>query len=146
MNIWDVAGTGSRTTVDIKNGRTLKDTDCTFCGQCVTHCPTGALTVRDDTIRVLRALADPEKITVVQVAPAVRVAWAEFMEIPTKLATTGRMVAALKTMGFDYVFDTNFTADLTIMEEGRSFWSGLPIEANTAGLCSPPAVQAGCGS
>ena len=53
MNIWDVAGTGSRTTVDIKNGRTLKDTDCTFCGQCVTHCPTGALTVRDDTIRVL---------------------------------------------------------------------------------------------
>ena len=121
MNIWDVAGTGSRTTVDIKNGRTLKDTDCTFCGQCVTHCPTGALTVRDDTIRVLRALADPEKITVVQVAPAVRVAWAEFMEIPTKLATTGRMVAALKTMGFDYVFDTNFTADLTIMEEGSEF-------------------------
>jgi len=121
MNIWDVSGTGSRTTVDVSYNRTLKNTACTFCGQCVTHCPTGALTVRDDSIRVLRALADPNKVTIVQVAPAVRVAWAEFMEIPSEIATTGRMVAALKTMGFDYVFDTNFTADLTIMEEGSEF-------------------------
>ena len=72
MNIWDVAGTGSRTTVDMSGGRSLKDTNCTFCGQCVTHCPTGALTVRDDTVRVLRALGNPEITTVVQVAPAVR--------------------------------------------------------------------------
>ena len=121
MNIWDVSGTGSRTTVDVSYNRTLKNTACTFCGQCVTHCPTGALTVRDDSIRVLNALADPNKVTVVQVAPAVRVAWAEFMEIDPELATTGRMVAALKAMGFDYVFDTNFTADLTIMEEGSEF-------------------------
>lgn len=69
-----VAGTGSRTTVDVSYNRSLKNTDCTFCGQCVTHCPTGALTVRDDTNRALRALADPEITTVVQVAPAVRVA------------------------------------------------------------------------
>ena len=121
MNIWDVSGTGSRTTVDVSYNRTLKNTACTFCGQCVTHCPTGALTVRDDSIRVLNALADPNKVTVIQVAPAVRVAWAEFMEIDPELATTGRMVAALKAMGFDYVFDTNFTADLTIMEEGSEF-------------------------
>ena len=121
MNIWDVSGTGSRTTVDVSYNRFLKNTACTFCGQCVTHCPTGALTVRDDTVRVLNALADPEITTIIQVAPAVRVAWGEFMEIPAKLATTGRMVAALKSMGFDYVLDTNFTADLTIMEEGSEF-------------------------
>ncbi|MBQ2895981.1 MAG: (2Fe-2S)-binding protein, partial [Oscillospiraceae bacterium] len=121
MNIWDVAGTGSRTTVDVSYNRFLKNTDCTFCGQCVTHCPTGALTVRDDTIRVLRALANPELTTIVQVAPAVRAAWAEEFDLPAKQATTGRMVAALKRMGFDYVFDTNFTADLTIMEEGSEF-------------------------
>ena len=81
MNIWDVAGTGSRTTVDVSYNRFLKNTDCTFCGQCVTHCPTGALTVRDDTIRVLRALANPELTTVVQVAPAVRAAWAEEFDL-----------------------------------------------------------------
>ncbi len=121
MHIWDVAGTGSRTTVDVSYNRRLIDTDCTFCGQCVTHCPTGALTVRDDTNTVLQALADPEITTVVQVAPAVRVAWAEAFGLPAKQATTGRMVAALKRIGFDYVFDTNFAADLTIMEEGSEF-------------------------
>lgn len=117
MNIWDVTGTGSRTTVGVADHRTLKDTDCTYCGQCVTHCPTGALTVRDDTNRVLRALADPELTTVVQVAPAVRAAWAEAFHLSPKLATAKRLVAALKRIGFDYVFDTNFAADLTIMEE-----------------------------
>lgn len=61
---------GSRTTVDVAGGRSLKDTDCTFCGQCVTHCPTGALTARDDTNTVLDALADPNITTIVQVAPA----------------------------------------------------------------------------
>nr|WP_325239843.1 NADH-dependent [FeFe] hydrogenase, group A6 [uncultured Oscillibacter sp.] len=118
MHIWDVAGTGSRTTVDVSYNRYLKNTDCTFCGQCVTHCPTGALTVRDDTNKVFRALADPEVTVVVQVAPAVRAAWAESFGLPPRQATTGRMVAALKRIGFDYVFDTNFAADLTIMEEG----------------------------
>ena len=121
MHVWDVVGTGSRTTVGLSGVRSLKDTDCTFCGQCVTHCPTGALTVRDDTNRVFKALGDPEITTVVQVAPAVRAAWAESFDIPAKLATTGRMVAALKSVGFDYVFDTNFAADLTIMEEGSEF-------------------------
>ena len=121
MHIWDVEGTGSRTTVNVSLNRELKDTDCTFCGQCVTHCPTGALTARDDTKAVMKALADPEITTVIQVAPAVRVAWAEAFNLPEEMATTGRMVAALKAIGFDYVFDTNFTADLTIMEEGSEF-------------------------
>jgi len=121
MHIWDLTGTGSRTTVDVSYNRLLKNTDCTFCGQCVTHCPTGALTVRDETNRALRALADPNIVTVVQVAPAVRVAWAEDFGLSSKFATAGRMVAALKRLGFDYVFDTNFAADLTIMEEGSEF-------------------------
>lgn len=121
MNIWDVAGTGSRTTVDVSYNRSLKFTDCTYCGQCVTHCPTGALTVRDDTNKALRALADPEITTVVQVAPAVRVAWAESFGLDAETGSVGRLVAALKRIGFDYVFDTNFAADLTIMEEGSEF-------------------------
>ena len=121
MHIWDVAGTGSRTTVDVSFNRLLKNTDCTYCGQCVTHCPTGALTARDDTSAVFDALADPEVVTVVQVAPAVRVAWAESFGLDPAMATTGRMAAALRRIGFDYVFDTNFTADLTIMEEGSEF-------------------------
>ena len=121
MHIWDVAGTGSRTTVDVSFNRLLKDTDCTYCGQCVTHCPTGALTARDDTNTVFDALEDPNITTVIQVAPAVRVAWAESFGLDPALATTGRMVAALRRIGFDYVFDTNFTADLTIMEEGSEF-------------------------
>ena len=121
MHIWDVAGTGSRTTVDVSFNRLLKDTDCTYCGQCVTHCPTGALTARDDTNAVFRALEDPNITTVIQVAPAVRVAWAESFGLDPAQATTGRMVAALRRVGFDYVFDTNFAADLTIMEEGSEF-------------------------
>ena len=125
MHVWDQIGTGSRATVAVSHSRYLKDTDCTFCGQCVTHCPTGALTVRDDTGRVLKALAAPEITTVVQVAPAVRVAWAESWGLGAKYATAGRIVTALKRMGFDYVFDTNFTADLTIMEEGSEFFRRL---------------------
>ena len=121
MNIWDVSGTGSRTTVDVSGNRVLKNTECTFCGQCITHCPTGALTARDDTGRVFKALADPEIVTVIQVAPAVRAAWAEEFHLSPDFATTGRMVAALRRVGFDYIFDTNFSADLTIMEEGSEF-------------------------
>ena len=125
MNIWDVAGTGARTTVDVSYNRALKYTDCTYCGQCVTHCPTGALTARDDTNLALRALADPELTTVVQVAPAVRAAWAESFGLDSETGSVGRIVAALKRIGFDYVFDTNFTADLTIMEEGSELLERL---------------------
>ena len=121
MNIWDLMGTGSRTTIGVANVRSLGDSDCTFCGQCVTHCPVGGLQERDDTGKVFDALADPKKITVVQIAPAVRAAWAEYYHLDPKFATAQRMVTALKQIGFDYVFDTDFAADLTIMEEGSEF-------------------------
>ena len=121
MHIWDVVGTGSRTTVGVSLNRKLGEADCALCGQCVTHCPVGALRGRDDTQQVYAALKDPQITTVVQVAPAVRSAWAEHMGLSKEQATTGRMVAALRRLGFDYIFDTNFTADLTIMEEGSEF-------------------------
>ena len=125
LNIWDVAATGSRTTVDVSLNRKITQADCSLCGQCITHCPVGALRERDDTHQVFEALADPNKITVVQVAPAVRTAWGEFMGLSPEQATVKRMVAALRRIGFDYIFDTNFAADLTIMEEGSEFLQRL---------------------
>ena len=121
MHVWDLMGTGSHTTIGVGKYRTLGESDCTFCGQCVVHCPVGGLQEHDDTGKVFDALADPNKITVVQMAPAVRVAWAEAFQLPADKATTGHMVSALRQIGFDYIFDTNFTADLTIMEEGSEF-------------------------
>ena len=121
VDIWDVSGTGCRTTVDVSGNRRLNETECTYCGQCITHCPVGALRERDDTSRVMRAIHDPDTVTVVQVAPAVRAAWGESLGLDRADATAERMVTALKELGFDYVFDTNFTADLTIMEEGSEF-------------------------
>lgn len=121
LGIWDIINSGSRTTVDVSWNRTIEQADCSLCGQCITHCPVGSLTTRSDIDEVYRALEDPDLITVVQVAPAVRTAWAEHFNIDDKLATQNLMVAALKKIGFDYVFDTNFSADLTIMEEASEF-------------------------
>ncbi len=121
LKVWDVKGSGSRTTVGVRLNRLFTEADCALCGQCITHCPTGALSIRDDTAKVSAALEDPEITTVVQVAPAVRTAWAEQLGLSREEATVGKMAAALRALGFDYVFDTNFTADLTIMEEGSEF-------------------------
>ncbi len=120
-NIWDVMNTGSRTTVDVGPAYRLEDSNCVLCGQCITHCPVGALRERDDLDRVLAALEDPEIITVVQVAPAIRTAWGEGFGLRPEYATYRRLVSVLKNIGFDYVFDTNFSADLTIMEEASEF-------------------------
>ena len=96
----------------------LQDSPCTFCGQCVAVCPTGALTEVDHTPRIIRALADPTKTVIVQTAPAVRVALGEEFGMEPGTLVTGKMAAALRQLGFDKVFDTDFAADLTIMEEG----------------------------
>lgn len=125
MQIWDVANTGSRTTVDVTWNRKIEDADCALCGQCITHCPVGALRERDDTEKAFDALADKEKITVVQIAPAVRAAWGEAFGLPREQATVKRLVSALRKMGFHYIFDTNFAADLTIMEEGSELLEKL---------------------
>ncbi len=121
MHVWDVLGTGARTTVGVRDGMDLMDVNCTLCGQCITHCPVGALYSRDDAIKVVRSLGTKDKVYICQVAPAVRSAWGEDLGLGTDVATVGRMVSALRAIGFDYVFDTDFSADLTIMEEGSEF-------------------------
>lgn len=99
----------------------LADTACVSCGQCIAVCPTGAIAEKDNTAEVFKALADPTKHVVVQTAPAVRAAIAEEFGNPIGTNGEGKMVAALRRLGFAKVFDTNFAADLTIMEEAHEF-------------------------
>jgi len=103
----------------------LEHSPCTYCGQCVAVCPTGALTEVDHTGKVIAALNDPTKTVVVQTAPAVRAALGEEFGMEPGTRVTGQMVTALKQLGFDYVFDTDFAADLTIMEEGTELLGRL---------------------
>lgn len=103
----------------------LDHSPCTFCGQCVAVCPTAALTEVDQTGKLIQALADPDKVVVVQTAPAVRVTLGEEFGMKPGTIVTGKMVTALKRLGFDYVFDTDFAADLTIMEEGTELLNRL---------------------
>ena len=125
LGIWDLCGTGHRTTIGVKNNKSFQDVDCALCGQCITHCPVGALRERDDRDVLNDALADPETVVIAQIAPAVRTAWAEQIGLPNDENTTGKLVCALKEIGIDYVFDTNYAADLTIMEEGSEFLERL---------------------
>ena len=112
---------GFNTEVSTFFGADLADTNCTYCGQCISVCPTGALVEKDNTREAWTALAQKEKPVIVQTAPAVRVALGESFGLEPGSISTGKMVAALKALGFDYVFDTNFAADLTIMEEANEF-------------------------
>ncbi len=130
VSVWDIVNTGGRTTVAVSGNRKIEAADCALCGQCITHCPVGALRARDDSDKVFDALSNPEKITVVQVAPAVRAAWGESLGMSDEAASEKRMAAALRKLGFDYVFDTNFTADLTIMEEGSELIEMLKDKDN----------------
>ena len=117
----------------------LAETGCINCGQCIAVCPTGALTEKDDTAEVFEALSDPNKYVVVQPAPAVRAALGEEFGIPMGTSVTGKMAAALRRLGFKKVFDTDFAADLTIMEEATE----LVGRVNNGGVlpmitsCSP---------
>ena len=108
----------------------LEKSPCTYCGQCVAVCPTGALTEVDSTPKVIRALADPSKKVIVQTAPAIRAALGEEFGMAPGTLVTGKMVAALRQIGFDHVFDTDFAADLTIMEEGTELLDRLTRHLN----------------
>ena len=99
----------------------LADTSCVSCGQCIAVCPTGALHEKDNTDEIFAAIADPDKYVVVQTAPSVRAGLGEEFGYPMGTDVEGKMVAALRRLGFDKVFDTDFAADLTIMEEAHEF-------------------------
>lgn len=121
----------------------LAETPCVQCGQCIMVCPVGAIYERDETEKVWKLIDDPETIVVVQTAPAVRVALGEEFGLAAGEIVTGKMVAALKRLGFDYVFDTQFGADLTIVEECEEFiekinkGEGLPLFTS----CCPAWVE-----
>lgn len=124
------ANRGSKTLVQPMNGRPLGQVDCVNCGQCVAVCPTGALTIKSDVENVWKEITNPNKKVVVQMAPATRVAVGEMFGIPAGENVIGKMNSALRKIGFDMVFDTNFSADLTIMEEATEFLGRLKSGQN----------------
>ncbi len=119
------AGRSSDIVVTTAYNKPMETTDCILCGQCSLVCPTGALVEKDDTEKILDALQDPKKHVIVQVAPSVRVSLGDAFGMEPGAIVTGQMVTALHLLGFDKVFDTNFGADLTIMEEGTEFLDRL---------------------
>ena len=121
MSVYSFAERGFDTIVSTAFEQDLGKVECSYCGQCASVCPTGAIIERDDTEKVWSAINDPDKIVIVQTAPAVRVALGEELGMEPGSVVTGKMVAALRNLGFDKIFDTNFSADLTIMEEGHEF-------------------------
>lgn len=124
------ANRGSKTLVQPMNGRPLGQVDCVNCGQCAAVCPTGALTIKSDIEQVWKEITNPEKKVVVQMAPATRVAIGEMFGLEPGVNSIGEMNAALRKIGFDLIFDTNFGADLTIMEEATEFLSRLKSGEN----------------
>ncbi|MBE6449833.1 MAG: 2Fe-2S iron-sulfur cluster binding domain-containing protein [Alphaproteobacteria bacterium] len=141
QNVWALSmlQRGIKTHISPAADENLVDSPCIKCGQCTAHCPTGALTERDDTQYVWDMLQDKEKYCVVQIAPAVRVAIGEAFGFAPGTITTGKIYAALRRLGFDAVFDTNFGADVTIMEEGSEF-----IERFTKGEGVLPMITSCC--
>ncbi|MDD3395940.1 MAG: [Fe-Fe] hydrogenase large subunit C-terminal domain-containing protein, partial [Acidaminococcaceae bacterium] len=121
MNVYSFASRGFHTLVSTAFEQGLEKVSCTYCGQCANYCPTGAIVEKDDTAKVWAAIHDKTKHVVVQTAPSVRVALGEEFGMAPGEVVTGKMVAGLRRLGFDKVFDTNFSADLTIMEEGYEF-------------------------
>ena len=122
----------------------LQDSECTFCGQCVAVCPVDALTELDHTNRLINDLANPDKTVIVQTAPAVRAALGEEFDLPAGTSVTGKMVAALRKLGFAKVFDTDFAADLTIMEEGTELLGRLTAFLNGDKEVKLPIITSCC--
>ena len=145
LDVYGYINRGFKTIVGPAFNLGLDQVACTYCGQCAAVCPTAAICERDDTEKVFAALADPKKYTIVQTAPATRVALGEALGLPAGEVVTGKMVAALRRLGFDKVFDTDFTADLTIMEEGydgsTSSKSNTPIFCR---ICQPRSLRREC--
>ena len=127
QNVWalEFIGRGERMKIAPAAGVPLNDSPCIKCGQCSAHCPVGAIYERDETAQVWDALRDPQRFTAVQIAPAVRVALGEAFGMKPGALSTGKIYTALRRLGFQAVFDTNFSADLTIMEEGTEFVNRL---------------------
>jgi iron-only hydrogenase group A len=140
---------GFKTTIGPAFGQGLETVTCVQCGQCSAVCPVGAISERDQTAQVWAALDDPSKTVVVQTAPAIRAALGECFEMEPGTLVTGKMTTALRRMGFDAVFDTNFSADLTIMEEGTELLTRLKkalVDQENVALpmftsCSPGWIQ-----
>lgn len=125
VDIYSAVGRGFDTVIAPAFNDSLQDTPCTFCGQCVSVCPTAALSEVNQIDKLWDALANDDKVVIVQTAPAVRVAVAEEFGAEPGTVSTGKMVTALKRLGFDQVFDTNWAADITIMEEATEILSRL---------------------
>jgi iron-only hydrogenase group A len=130
---------GIQTRVSTYMDKGLGNVACTNCGQCAIVCPTGAIVERDETDKVFENLLDPNKFVIVQTAPAIRVGIGEAMGLPPGSLVTGQMVAGLRRLGFDKVFDTDFAADLTIMEEGHELINRLTHKGTLPMItsCSP---------
>lgn len=139
IGVLDFTNRGFNTEVAPAFDYSMRDVDCVFCGQCINACPVAALREKNYVDMVWEAIEDPEKVVIVQTAPAVRASLGEEFGLPIGTPVTGKMVTALKRMGFDKVFDTNFSADLTILEEGTELLSRVTTGGTLPMItsCSP---------
>ena len=139
----DFSGRGKKAHISADFGKTLKDTDCVGCGQCAAVCPTGAITIRNETEKFWSMLQDQTRKVVVQYAPSVRVGMAERFGLPANEPCTGKLVAALRRLGFDEVYDTATGADLTVLEESNEFLQRIEAGENLPLItsCCPAWIQ-----